>query len=221
MAAVSRANIKLVGSHAGVSIGEDGPSQMALEDLALFRTIHGSTVLYPADGNQTANLVYQMARLAGVVYLRTTRQATPVLYKSGEHFAIGGSRIVRTTPNDDVTIVAAGITLHEAIKASELLALEAINARVIDLYSIKPIDSITLENAARDTAGIITVEDHWLEGGLGDAVLNVFANIDVRPRVLKLAVTDMPGSGTPEELLREAGIDASTIADAAKRLVSE
>src|SRR5207244_4499164 len=171
MAAVSRANIVLTGSHAGVSIGEDGPSQMALEDIAALRAVHGSTVLYPCDGNQTAKLVAAMVDLEGISYLRTTRAATPVIYDADEEFAIGGSKVVRSSDEDDVTIIGAGITLHEALKAADALAEEGIKARVIDLYSVKPIDTTTLHTAAKATQGrIVTVADHWPEGGIGEAV---------------------------------------------------
>jgi transketolase len=220
MAAVSRADIKLSGSHAGVSIGEDGPSQMALEDLAAFRAIYGSTVLYPSDANQAAHLVAEMADRDGIVFLRTTREKTPVIYSPDERFEIGGSRVVRQTDDDQVAIIGAGITLHEALEAAEMLADEGINARVIDAYTVKPIDSETLLAAGAECGGrVITVEDHWPEGGLGDAVLDVFADADDRPRVVKLAVRHMPGSAKPAEQLAAAGIDAAHIADAARRLV--
>ncbi|MGH9149984.1 MAG: transketolase, partial [Acidimicrobiales bacterium] len=168
MAAVSRANINLCGSHAGVSIGEDGPSQMALEDLAAFRAVHSSTVLYPSDANQTAQLVAQMADRPGINYLRTTRANTPVLYDAAERFEVGGSRVVRSSGHDTVGIVAAGITLHEALKAAAALAEEGIAAGVLDLYSLKPVDTAGLQAFAAATGGrLITVEDHWPEGGLG------------------------------------------------------
>ncbi len=218
MAAISRANIRLCGSHAGVSIGEDGPSQMALEDLAAFRAVHDSTVLYPSDGNSTAKLVAEMAEREGIVFLRTTRGATPVLYGADEEFPIGGSKVVRD--GDDVTLVGAGITLHEALKAADTLAEEGVEARVIDLYSVKPIDADTLRAAAEATSGIVTVEDHWPEGGIGEAVLSVFAEAEERPRVVRLAVSDMPGSGKPDELIAAAGIDAEHIVAAARKLVS-
>ena len=218
MAAVSEADIRLCGSHAGVSIGEDGPSQMALEDLAVFRAVHGSTVLYPSDGNSTAKLVAAMAGRDGIVFLRTTRANTPVLYAPDDDFPIGGSKVVRD--GDDVTIVGAGITLHEALKAADALAEEDISARVIDLYSVKPIDADTLRAAAEATGAIVTAEDHWPEGGLGEAVLAVFAADDERPPIVRLAVQGMPGSGKPAELLAAAGIDAEHIADAARKLVS-
>jgi transketolase len=218
MAAISRADIKLCGSHAGVSIGEDGPSQMALEDLAIFRAVHSSTVLYPSDGNSTAKLVAQMADREGIVFLRTTRASTPVLYEPDEGFPIGSSKVVRD--GDDVTIVGAGITLHEALKAADTLAGDGVSARVIDLYSVKPIDEDTLRAAGEATGCIVTVEDHWPEGGIGEAVLSVFAEDEERPKVVSLAVREMPGSGKPAELLAAAGIDADHIAEAARKLVS-
>jgi len=218
MAAVSRANICLCGSHAGVSIGEDGPSQMALEDLAAFRAVWSSTVLYPCDANQTAKLVERMADRDGIVYLRTTREKTPIIYDPDDEFLIGGSRVLRQSGADAVTIVAAGITVHEALTAADTLAHDGIAARVVDLYSVKPIDSATLRAAARDTAGFVTVEDHWPEGGLGEAVLSVFANEELRPRVVKLAIRAMPGSATPAEQLAAAGIDAAAIVEAARAL---
>ena len=220
MAAISRASIAVVGSHAGVSIGEDGPSQMALEDLASFRAVHGSTVLYPSDANQTAALVAQMAERDGIVFMRTTREKTPVLYAPGDDFRIGGSRVVRESGDDAVTIVGAGITLHEAVKAADELKADGISARIIDLYSVKPIDAEAIRTAARETGAIVTVEDHWPEGGIGDAVLAVLAEEQPHPVVVKLAVQEMPGSGKPEELLHAAGIDADCIATAARDVVS-
>ena len=226
MAAISRANIKLSGSHAGVSIGEDGPSQMALEDLAMMRAAFGSTVLYPSDANQAAHLVAEMADQPGIVYLRTTREKTPVIYDADESFPIGGSRVVRQSDADKVTVVGAGITLHEALKAYDQLKGEGIAIRVIDAYSIKPIDARTLRAAADATGGrIVTVEDHWMEGGLGDAVLEAFAGseraapADHQPHVVKLAVHEMPGSGKPDELIEAAGISAAHIVSAVKALL--
>ena len=216
MAAISRATLKLCGSHAGVSIGEDGPSQMALEDLAEFRAINGSTVLYPSDGNQTAKLVRAMADLEGISFLRTTRADTPVIYEPDEEFPVGGSKTVRD--GDDVAIVAAGITLHEALDAAETLEAEGISARVLDCYSVKPIDEETLRSLGTP---IVTVEDHWPEGGLGEAVLSALAGLDDAPTVTKLAVRDLPHSGKPAELLAAAGIDAEHIAEAARSLVRE
>jgi len=222
MAAISRATFSLSGSHAGVSIGEDGPSQMALEDIASLRAIHGSTVLHPCDANQTAKLVVAMADTDGISYLRTLRPATPVLYSPDEEFEIGGSRVLRSSDDDDVALIGAGITVHEALKAAEALAEEGIAARVIDLYSIKPLDEETLRAAAEATDGrLVTAEDHWAEGGLGDAVLAALAETDDPPRLVKLAVREMPKSGKPEELLARAGIDAEHIAAAARRLVAQ
>jgi transketolase len=218
MAAISQANIRLCGSHAGVSIGEDGPSQMALEDLAMMRAVHGSTVLYPCDANQTAKLVAEMADRDGIVFLRTTRAATPVVYGAEEEFPIGGARVLRE--GDDIAIVGAGITLHESLKAAEQLENEGISARVIDLYSVKPVDGETLRAAAEATGGrVLTVEDHWSEGGIGDAVLEALSDGETPARVVRLAVRDMPGSGKPAELLAAAGIDADHIAEAARALV--
>jgi len=221
MAAVSRADIRLSGSHAGVSIGEDGPSQMGLEDLAMMRAVHSSTVLYPCDANQTAKLVAAMADLKGISYMRTTRAATPVLYDSNEDFPIGGSKVIRSSDEDDVAIVAAGITLHEALKAADTLAEGGISARVIDLYSLKPVDVETLRSAAEATGGrIVTVEDHWPEGGIGETVLSTLADYEDGVRVDLLAVREMPTSGKPAELLAAAGIDADAIVEAARRLVA-
>jgi transketolase len=221
MGAISRADIVLAGSHAGVSIGEDGPSQMALEDLASLRAVHGSTVLYPSDPNQTAALMAEMVDRKGIVFLRTTREKLPVIYPAGERFEIGGSRVVRSSDADVVTLVGAGITLHEAIAAASVLAEEGIAARVLDCYSVKPIDAEGLRAAARQAGAMVTVEDHWPEGGLGDAVLDVFAADAKRPRIVKLAVAHLPGSATPTEQLALAGIDAAHIAAAARDLVKE
>ena len=218
MAAISRATLKLCGSHAGVSIGEDGPSQMALEDLAAFRAIHGSTVLYPCDGNQTAALVRAMADLEGISYLRTTRADTPVVYAPDEEFPVGGSKVLRSSDDDDVTIAAAGITVHEALKAADELAADGISARVLDLYSVKPLDVEALLAAGTP---IVTVEDHWPEGGLGEAVAGALAGGEERPRVVRLAVQGMPHSGKPAQLLEAAGIDATHIVEAARGLVRE
>jgi transketolase len=221
MAAVSNATIHLSGSHAGVSIGEDGPSQMGLEDLAMMRAVCGSTVLYPCDANQTAHLVEQMVGLRGISFLRTTREKTPVIYAPGDKFPVGGSKVVRQSGSDRVAVVAAGVTLHEALKAHDQLKKDGVAARVIDAYSVKPIDRETLHRAARDTGGkLVVVEDHWAEGGLGDAVLDAFTGADEElPTVVKLAVHKMPGSGTPAELLDAAGIDAAHIVAAVRSLL--
>ena len=215
MASIGRADLRLCGSHAGVSIGEDGPSQMALEDLAAFRAIHGTTVLYPSDGNATVGLVTSMADLRGISYLRTTREATPVLYGPEEEFPIGGSKTLRE--GDDVTLVGAGITVHESLEAADRLAADGIEARVLDCYSVKPIDAESLRNAAAATGLLVVAEDHRIEGGLGDAVLDALAaGGTLAGRVIKLAVTDMPGSGAPEELREWAGIDAGAIVAAVR-----
>lgn len=218
MAAVSRTTMSLCGSHAGVSIGQDGPSQMALEDLAMFRSVFGSTVLYPSDAVCTARLVAEMADLPGISYLRSTREKTPLLYDAKETFPIGGSKVLRRSEKDQATLIAAGITLHEALKAHEQLKAAGTNVRVIDLYSVKPIDKKTLAEAARDTGLLIVVEDHWPEGGMGDAVLEAFSGDGKQlPKVIKLAVKAMPGSGTPDELLDAAGISASHIVATVKK----
>jgi transketolase len=219
MAAVSRATIVLSGSHAGVSIGEDGPSQMGLEDIACFRAVHGSTVVHPCDANQAAKLVAELADTDGISYIRTLRPATPVLYDADEEFELGGSRVLRSSDEDEVAIVAAGITVHEALAAADTLADEGISVRVIDLYSIKPLDAETLHAAAEATNGrLVTAEDHWAEGGLGEAVLAAFAEAEERPHITMLAVRELPGSGAPDELLAAAGIDADHIAAAARKL---
>jgi transketolase len=218
MAAVSRANLPLCGSHAGVSIGEDGPSQMALEDLAMMRAVHGSTVLYPADGNATAKLVAAMVDQTGISYIRTTREKTPKLYDPDESFPIGGSKVLRSSDHDRATVVGAGVTVVEALKAADQLAGEGLNIRVIDAYSVKPIDNKTLRTAIDDTGLLVVVEDHWIEGGMGDAVLEALASggRQLGGRVIKLGVTEMPGSGSPEELREWAGISANAIVRAVR-----
>ncbi|HEX6709036.1 MAG TPA: transketolase, partial [Rubrobacter sp.] len=221
MAAISRANIRLSGSHAGVSIGEDGPSQMALEDLAMMRAVHGSTVLQPCDANQTARLVAEMADTDGIVFLRTLRPKTPVIYDSSEAFPIGGSKVVRSSDDDAVTVVASGITVPEAIKAADELQESGISVCVIDAYSIKPIDGETLRDAAQATGGkVVAVEDHWPEGGLGEAVLSALSEEADTLHFEHLAVRIMPGSGKSEELMDAAGIDASHIVSAVRRLAN-
>ncbi|GAB4464308.1 MAG: transketolase [Armatimonadaceae bacterium] len=217
MAAVSRANLRLCGSHAGVSIGEDGPSQMALEDLAMMRAVHGSAVLYPSDAVSTAALIKAMADREGISYLRSTREKTAVLYDSKETFPIGGSKTLRSSDSDKATIIGAGITLHEGLKAAEQLAGEGIHVRVIDLYSVKPIDAETLKKAATETGHLVVAEDHWEQGGLGDAVLAALADSpDLKPKFSHLCIREMPRSGKPAELLDAYGIDAAHIAAAVK-----
>ena len=217
MGTVSRADLRLSGSHAGVSIGEDGPSQMAIEDLALFRALAGSTVLYPADGPSTVALTERMATLDGISYLRSTREATPLLYANDDDFPVGGSKTLASSDHDDVTLIGAGITLHECLAARDQLAADGITARVIDCYSVKPIDVATLRTALDETAHLVVVEDHRIEGGLGDAVLGALASTGtLAGTVDKLGVTAVAGSATPEELRAWAGIDAAAIADTAR-----
>ncbi len=232
MASISLATVHLVGSHAGVSIGEDGPSQMGLEDIAMMRAVHGSTVLYPSCGNATARLVLEMAGRRGLHYLRTTREKTHVLYPASEPFPIGGSKTLRRSDRDAVAIVAAGVTVHEALKAHESLRALGIQARVIDAYSVKPIDRPTIALAAAECPrGIVVVEDHHPEGGLGDAVAEVFdgtspvlpergrnLGFTPAPTIVRLAVRLMPGSATPEEQLDDAAIDARAIVEAVQLL---
>ncbi|WP_327720470.1 transketolase [Streptomyces sp. NBC_00490] len=221
MASVSGAGINLVGSHAGVAIGQDGPSQMGLEDLAMMRAVHGSTVLYPCDANQTAHLVGAMAGLEGVRYLRTSRGKSPVIYGPDEEFPVGGSKVLRSSDRDRLTVVAAGVTVPEALAAADALQGQGIAVRVVDLYSVKPVDRLTLRRAAEETGCLMTVEDHHEEGGLGDAVLDAFVDGRPVPRLVRLAVRTMPGSAAPDEQLHAAGIDAESIAAAARLLVEE
>ena len=217
MSTISQANIRLCGSHCGVEIGADGPSQMALEDLAMMRAVGGSTVLYPSDATSAAYLTDQMAERTGVVYLRTTRGSYPVLYGPDETFPIGGSKVVRSSPEDQVTLIGAGVTLHNCLAAADELAADGIHARVLDLYSVKPVDTQALLDAADATENrLVVVEDHYPEGGLGSAVLDAFNAADRPVHVRHLAVHDLPGSGTPDELLAAAGISASHIAQAAR-----
>jgi len=223
MAAISQANICLSGSHAGVEIGADGPSQMALEDLAMLRAVHGSTVLYPSDATSAAALVQAMADLDGISYMRTTRGAYPVLYDAAETFPVGGAKVLRSADDDQVTLIGAGVTLHECLAAADLLAGEGISARVIDLYSVKPVDTATLTAAAAATRGrLVVAEDHHPEGGLGSAVADALTGTGRTDlAIARLAVREMPGSGTTRELLDASGISASHIADAARRLLAD
>jgi transketolase len=220
MAAISRADIRLVGSHTGVTVGEDGPSQMALEDIAMFRAVHRSKVLVASDANQTAELAREMLDEPGVSYLRTMRMATPVIYAPGEKFPIGGSKVLRSSRDDDVTLIGAGVTVHEALAAADRLAEEwDMRARVIDLYSVKPLDREAVIRAARETGRIVIAEDHWEEGGVADAVLEVLADAGVDAQVRRLGVMEMPTSGEPRELLHWARIDRWYIANIARELV--
>jgi transketolase len=222
MASISRADIRLVGSHAGVEIGADGPSQMALEDLAMMRAVQGSTVLHPSDAVSTAGLVRAMVDLDGVSYLRTTRGAYPVLYEQGEDFPVGGSKVLRSSPDDAVTLVGAGVTQHQCLAAADQLASDGIRARVIDAYSVKPIDTATLHDAVAATQGrIIVAEDHHPEGGLGSAVADALLAAGAPTlRFTHLAVRELPGSGSTAEQLAAEGIDADHIAGAARSLTS-
>ena len=220
MAGISQANIRLVGSHAGVEIGQDGPSQMALEDLASMRAIHNSTVLYPCDPNQAAKLTRIMADTPGIVFMRTTRGAYPTLYGASESFKVGGSKVLRQSPKDKVTLIGAGVTVHNCLAAADALAAKKIPARVVDLYSVKPVDVKTLREAARVTKGrLVVVEDHYPEGGIAAAVLEALA-ADPAPRLIHLAVRGLPESGKPEELMNAAGISAKHIVAAATKLVA-
>jgi len=205
------------GSHAGVSIGQDGPSQMGLEDLAMFRAVLGSTVLYPSDGVSAERLTQAAVRTEGPVYIRTTRGKTPVIYGNDEAFEVGGSKTLRESDEDAVTLVAAGITLHEALAAQEALSENGIPARVIDCYSVKPIDRAALKRAARETRGLIVAEDHFKEGGLGDAVA---AEVSGLAPVVKLGVEEPSRSGAPEELLERHGLSAGAIEGAARELLA-
>ncbi|HEU5393002.1 MAG TPA: transketolase [Streptosporangiaceae bacterium] len=220
MAGISGANIKLCGSHAGTEIGPDGPSQMALEDLAALRAIHGSTVLYPADATAAAALTAEMADRPGIVYLRTTRGVWPVLYPAGEAFRVGGSKVLRAEAGDEVTLIGAGVTVHQCLRAADELAAAGVAARVIDLYSVKPVDRATLADAAAATGGrLVIAEDHYPQGGLGAAVLEALAGTGLPLRARQCAVSGLPGSGTPDELMEAAGISASRIAAAARELL--
>jgi len=216
MSQYSKADIKFCGSHAGVSIGEDGSSQMGLEDIALFRTLLHSVVLYPSDAVSTEKLVAEMARHKGISYLRTTRKETPIIYRNDEVFRIGGSKLLKSNKADVAVIVAAGITVHEALQAYEELKKEYILVRVIDLYSIKPLDATALITAAHETGAVITVEDHFAEGGLGEAVMSALAETNVP--VYPLAVRKMPRSGKPAELLEYEEISAAAIVRRTKEI---
>ena len=216
MAGISMLNVKLTGSHAGVSIGEDGPSQMALEDLAMMRAIPGAVVLYPCDAVSTERLVAAMAQHKGLAYMRTSRPKTPVTYGPDESFPIGGSKVLRQSADDVAVVVGAGITVFEALKAYDQLKAEGIAIRVIDAYSVQPIDAATLTAAAKATGGVvITVEDHYSAGGLGDAVAEALASAGVV--VERLAVREIPRSGEPDELVDKFGISARNVVDAVKR----
>jgi transketolase len=215
MAGISFVNVKLTGSHAGISIGEDGPSQMALEDLAIMRAVPDCAVLYPCDAVSTERLVVEMAKYEGLAYMRTSRPKTPVTYGPDEQFPIGGSKVLRQSDDDTAVVVAAGVTVFEALKAYDQLKKDGINIRVIDAYSVQPIDTVTLAAAAEATDGrVITVEDHYSAGGLGDAVSVAVASVGAA--VHRLAVGEIPRSGQPDELLDRYGISARHIVEAVK-----
>jgi transketolase len=214
MGQYSDLNIKYVGSHAGVSIGQDGPSQMALEDLAMFRSILNSVVLYPSDAVSTEKLVEEAAKHKGMVYIRITRGGTPVIYGANENFPIGGSKILKKSDEDVGSVIAAGITLHEALKAYDILKKENISVRIIDLYSIKPLDEKTIAAAAKQTRFLITVEDHYPAGGLGEAVKSTLTGFSTP--VYSLSVTKKPRSGKPSELMDYENISGSSIASLVK-----
>ena len=218
MGGVSFSNVKFSGSHCGVSIGEDGPSQMALEDLGMMRSVPGCAVLYPCDGMSTERLVAEMAKRQGMAYMRTSRPKTPVIYGPDDTFPIGGSKVLRQSAGDAATVVGAGITVFEALKAYDLLKAEGISIRVIDAYSVQPIDAKTLLDAAKATRGnIISVEDHYASGGIGDAVSEAVAEGGFAVR--RLAVREVPRSGQPDELIDRYGISARHIADAVRAAV--
>lgn len=223
MAGISRSSIKLCGSHCGISIGEDGPSQMALEDLAIFRAIPGATILYPSDAVSAERLTEEMARRAGICYLRTSRPKTAVLYGKDEKFPVPGLKVLRRSENDRVTVIGAGVTLYEALNACDQLKSRGIAIRVLDLYSIKPLDTAALAGHVRATGGkLVTVEDHYLEGGLGEAVLTALTEDCVALKaVRRLAVDRVPHSGKPDELLDAFGISARSIVQAVEGIAEE
>ena len=221
MAAISRSNINLCGSHCGVSIGEDGPSQMALEDIAIFRAVHSSAVLYPSDAISAERLTEAMAGRAGINYLRTSRPKFPIVYSKDEKFPIPGFKVLRQSSQDKVTVIGTGVTLHEALKAADQLKAEGTAVRVIDLYCVKPIDGKELANQIAATDGrLITVEDHWAEGGIGEAVLSALAQASLAPAKSRLiAVREMPHSGKPDELIDAFGISARHIVEAVRAIL--
>jgi transketolase len=217
VAGISSSNIKLTGSHVGVSIGEDGPSQMGLEDLAIMRAVVGSAVLYPSDAVCAEKLMDEMVGMKGICFLRTSRPKTAVLYGNDEKFPIGGAKVLRQSDGDKATVVAAGVTLYEARKAADALKAEGIGITVIDAYSVKPLGADVIRAAAQKTGNqVITVEDHYAEGGLGDAVAGELSADGIK--VHKLAVHEIPHSGKPEELLAKYGIDSAAIIRKVKSL---
>ena len=220
MAAISRSNLSLCGSHCGISIGEDGPSQMGLEDIAIFRAVNGSVVLYPSDAVSAERLTEYMARTDGIIYLRTSRPKTPILYSKDEKFPVPGFKVLRQSEQDRVTVIGAGITLNEALKAADDLKAKGTAVRVIDLYCVKPIDGKVLAEQINASSGkLVVVEDHWAEGGIGEAVLSALAPAgSVLANFRHLAVTRMPHSGKEKELLEIFGISANHIGEAVTSL---
>lgn len=211
MGAISQTNVNFVGSHCGVSIGEDGPSQMGLEDIAMFRTIPGSTVFYPSDAVSAERAIELAANTKGICFVRTSRPATAVIYKNEEPFTIGKGKVVKSSPKDQLLVVGAGVTLYEALKAADELSEVGINVRVIDPFTIKPLDAQLIVKNAKEVGGrIVTVEDHYPEGGLGEAVTSAVA-LERNVVVKKLAVTEVPRSGPSDALLDKYGISASKI----------
>jgi len=221
MAAISEASIRLCGSHAGVEIGPDGPSQMALEDLAAMRALEGSTVLYPSDAVSAAKLTAKMAETEGIVFMRTTRGGYPVIYDNSEEFSVGGAKVLRQSDEDRVTLIGAGVTLHNCLAAAEQLAAAGIAARVIDLFSVKPIDTKTVGQAISETRRLVVVEDHYPEGGIAAAILEAMGNHPDHFLLEHLAVKGLPGSGKPEELMESAGISVRHIVEAARALAHQ
>ncbi len=217
MSQYSKSNIKFVGSHVGVSIGEDGASQMGLEDISMFRSLLDSVVLYPSEAVSAEKLVEEAAKYQGIVYIRTTRKDTPVIYSNNEQFSIGGSKVLKSSSKDLVTVIGAGVTLFEALSAYEKLKMEGINIRVIDLYSIKPLDISTLEKAASETKALIIVEDHYPAGGIGETVSAALVNTDAK--IYSLAVRKIPRSGKPQELLEFEEISSDAIISRVKGII--
>jgi transketolase len=209
MASYAKLPMVMIGTHAGVSIGQDGPSQMGLQDIAMFRTLENSAVVYPADAVAAEKLLEKSFHFDGIAYIRAARNATPVIYNNTARFVMGGSNVLRKSKEDKLTIVAAGVTLFEGLKAADALAKKKIMVRVIDLYSIKPIDAATLKTATRETKNLIVVEDGYPEGGIAEAVRTALGKD--AGAVISLAVRKTPRSGKPEELLNEQGIDSAKI----------
>ena len=221
MSQYSDSNIKFVGSHAGVSIGEDGSSQMALEDLAMMRAVSEMTIFYPFDAVATEKIIDLATKKHGNVYIRTTRAETPVIYSPEDEFLVGGSKTLKASEEDVVTVVAAGITLFEALKAYDILIQEGIKVRIIDLYCVKPVDKSTLLKAVWETGAIIVVEDHYTEGGLFGAVAEALTHDNDANSIYSLAVKKHPISGKPDELLRYAEIDAQAIVNEVKKIIAD